>query len=178
MSKSAILATLALLALSGCGKGATDKASADQAAAAEQGAAAEDVLHEQVAAEKSAGMQPESDPAYAYKAVDCVFMLSMIHGSMSVSSPSPDLDNSKQEMESATKIAVGLSLKYGISQPQALQHQSALKAKYEGFLVKKNSGEMTEDELVESIFSDKQKYCKDILGSNTLMKEAIKYNKN
>ena len=175
MSKSAILATLALLALSGCGKGATDKASADQAAAAEQAEAAEDVLHKQVAAEESAETQTESDPSYAYKAIDCVFMLSMIHGSMSVSSPSSDLENSKQEMESATKIAVGLSLKYGISQSQALQHQSALKEKYAGFLASKNSGEMTEDELVKSIISDKQKYCKDILGSKILMEEAMKY---
>ncbi len=52
MRKSAILATVALLALAGCGKGTSDKASADQVAADDQAAAAEDVLHEQVAAEE------------------------------------------------------------------------------------------------------------------------------
>ena len=183
MRKSAILATVAVLALAGCGSGSSDEASADQIAADDQAAAAEDVLHEQVAAEeaaaeKSAETQPASDPAYAYKAIECVFILSMIHGAISQGGPSPDLDNAKEERDNATKVAVGLSLKYGISSSQGIQHQSTLKAKYDNFLAQKNAGQMTEQQIAESIMSDKQRYCSGILNNSALIEEAMTHYRN
>jgi hypothetical protein len=177
MRKSAILATVAVLALAGCGNGSMDEASADQIAADDQAAAAEDVLHEQVAAEKSAETQSESDPAYAYKAIECAFLLSMIHATISQAGPSPDLDTAKKAMDDATNVAIGLSLKYGISPSQGLQ-QSTLKAKYDNFAAQKNAGQMTDEQIIESIMSDLQRYCNEILTNRALIEDAMTYYRN
>jgi hypothetical protein len=74
MRKSAILATLAVLALAGCGNGSTDEASADQIAADDQSAAAEDVFHEQVAAEETEEIifaKGDYRPGYEFNPSQC-----------------------------------------------------------------------------------------------------------
>ena len=62
MRKSAVLATVAVLALAGCGNGSTDEVSADQVAASEQAATAE---QPDVAEELPAAPPAEPNSAFA-----------------------------------------------------------------------------------------------------------------